>query len=115
MSVIVKGMKMPENCDVCRFGDWSNIHQTACCKLKDYEPCFSDYNWSFKTKRSTICPLVDLGKHGDLIDRDKVIPKLKFINEAEHQIYGRESWGFTAKCIQAFDDVPTVIEAEDGT
>lgn len=60
------------------------------------------------------CPLVELpGKHGDLIDRDKVIPKLNFINEAEHQIYGRGSWGFTAKCINAFDDAPTIVEAED--
>lgn len=54
--------------------------------------------------------------HGRLVDADADIlkNKLKFINEAEHQIYGRGSWGFTAKCIHAIDDAPTVIEAEDG-
>lgn len=34
--------------------------------------------------------------------------KLKFIREAEHQIYGSGSWGFTAKCEHAIEDAPTV-------
>lgn len=79
MSVVVKGMRIPENCDVCRFGDWSNLHQTACCKLKDYVPCFSDYSREFKTQRSTICPLVALpDKHGRLIDADELAETAEF-------------------------------------
>lgn len=78
MSVIVKGLRMPDNCDVCRFGDWSNLHQTACCKLKDYEPCFTAFSREFETQRSTICPLVDLGKHGDLIDADELAETAEF-------------------------------------
>ena len=101
MSVIVKGMKMPENCDVCRFGDWSNLHQTACCKLKDYEPCFSDYSRKFKTQRSTICPLVDLGKHGDLIDRDALEPDTDYD-------YG-EYWAYSAAQVY---NTPTIVEKE---
>ena len=34
--------------------------------------------------------------------------QLKFIREAEHQIYGSGSWGFTAKCERAIEDAPTV-------
>ena len=43
-----------------------------------------------------------------LIDADALMPKLRFIREAEHQIYGKESWGFASKCITAIEDAPTV-------
>lgn len=33
---------------------------------------------------------------------------LKIIREAEYQIYGSGSWGFTAKCEHAIEDAPTV-------
>ena len=38
----------------------------------------------------------------------KLLRELKFIREAEYQIYGRGSWGFTAKCEHAIEDAPTV-------
>lgn len=38
----------------------------------------------------------------------KLLRKLKFIREAEYQIYGSGSWGFTAKCEHAIEDAPTV-------
>ena len=98
MGVYIKSMEMPENCDVCRFGDWSNLHQTACCKLKDYQPCFSDYSREFKTQRSTICPLVDLGKHGRLIDADEITAFLRLERNDEE--------------VESLDEFPTVIEAE---
>ena len=45
-----------------------------------------------------------------LIDADdpKLRGKLKFIREAERQIYGRGSWCFSAKCEAAIDDAQTV-------
>lgn len=49
-----------------------------------------------------------------LIDADALMPKLKFILEAENQIYRRESWGFTAKCINAVEDAPTIEERKVG-
>lgn len=50
-----------------------------------------------------------------LIDADALTPKLKFIREAEHQIYGKESWGFASKCITAIEDAPTIEERKTGT
>lgn len=77
MSVIVKGMQCPENCDVCLFSDWSNLHQTSCCKLKEYKPGFQDYSIAYRTQRSNICPLVEIpDKHGRLIDENDVIKML---------------------------------------
>ena len=35
--------------------------------------------------------------------------QLKIIREAEYQIYGSGSWGFTAKCERAIEDAPTVF------
>lgn len=45
-----------------------------------------------------------------LIDAEdpKLLRELKFIREAEYQIYGSGSWGFTAKCEHAIEDAPTV-------
>ena len=34
--------------------------------------------------------------------------QLKIIREAEYQIYGSGSWGFTAKCEDAIEDAPTI-------
>lgn len=109
MSVVVKGMRMPENCNVCRFSDWSNLHQTASCKLKDYQPCFSNYSTEYITQRSTICPLVDLGKHGGLIDADKLI-----IDLMDRGLEGVQTDDYS-EIQQTILVQDTVIEAEDGT
>lgn len=34
--------------------------------------------------------------------------QLKIIREAEYQIYGSGSWGFTAKCEHAINNAPTI-------
>lgn len=49
---------MPECCDVCMFSDWSNLHQTCACKLKEYEAVFDDFSREFLKKRSNKCPLI---------------------------------------------------------
>lgn len=48
------------------------------------------------------------------IDADALMPKLKFIQEAEHQIYGKGSYGFASKCITAIEDAPTIEERKKG-
>ena len=70
MSVLVKGMKMPESCNVCEFAHWSTLDQMAYCKAKNYTMCPPDY----RTKRADFCQLVALpDKHGDLIDKGKLL------------------------------------------
>ena len=112
MSILIKGLIMPSCCDGCTFSDWSNLHQTASCKLHDYAPCFADHSREYTDKRAEFCPLVEITEpHGDLIDRDA-------LNIGE---YKREdddtgtleiSLGGLLDLYHKVKDAPTVIEAE---
>lgn len=98
MSVLIKGLIMPSCCDGCTFSDWSNLHQTASCKLHDYDPCFTDHSREYTDKRADFCPLVEVPEpHGRLIDADRATA---------------ESVKRTGKRLLAIDTAPTVIEAE---
>ena len=69
MSVLIRGMEMPECCAHCEFARWSIKHQTAMCKRLDDNPCFEDFSKEYSTKRSELCPLVEVkAPHGRLID-----------------------------------------------
>ena len=84
MSVLIKGMEMPKNCDECRF------HVDGWCYVLRPES-------EEERKRITTnyCPLVCVPPHGRLIDADeffRIFPELI-------------SYEFAA---------PTAIEAEEG-
>ena len=118
MSVLIKGMEMPECCDVCTFSDWSNLHQTACCKLTGYEPCFDDFSHEYNERRSDYCPLVELPeKHGDLIDKDVLKKDYGMGSDCNHCETGWKSCGYDQIYSKMdfcgwIDDTPVVIEAE---
>lgn len=63
MSVLIKGMKIPDHCWEC----WL-MRNLICGASGELIPS------SGKRKH---CPLVDLGKHGRLIDADELIEDLK--------------------------------------
>ena len=112
MSVIVKDMKMPENCRKCPL-----LTGTFCDILnKDVDPFYEGAE-----KRYNNCPLVDLGKHGDLIDRQKLIEDNKHLEYPTDEKYRRDrAWavGFNAgarHCNEHAVYAKAVIEAEDGS
>ena len=99
MSVIVKGMKMPEDCRECPFEDYhSDIGQTVCmASLRVLATGFKTISFD---GRHCSCPLVALpDKHGRLVDADALIEKY---------------WNGNSMTITAWDlkDINTVIEAE---
>ena len=99
MGVYIKGMKMPKCCDVCKFSGWSNLHQTALCRLYDYKPCFDDFSQEYENKRSNNCPLVEVPTpHGRLIDEDE-ITAYSYLERNDEEV-------------ESLDEFPTVIEAE---
>ena len=85
MSILSKRLIMPSCCDGCTFSDWSNLHQTASCKLHDYDPCFADHSREYTDKRADFCPLVEIPEpHGEHLCEDEVVSCLEgadWINE----------------------------------
>ena len=105
MSVMIKGMKMPKCCNVCIFSDWSNLHQTAACKICEYDPCFDKFSKEYLTKRANFCPLVEvLTPHGDLIDRDAL--------NLEYEVEMADDWKTAHEIANCVKYAPVMIEAE---
>ena len=105
MSILIKGLIMPSCCDGCTFSDWSNLHQTASCKLHDYDSCFADHSREYTDKRADFCPLVEIPEpHGDLIDRDALLGKVDDIGLGYYELLGVTE--------DTIENAPTVIEAE---
>lgn len=98
MSLIIKGMKMPNTCEECEFASWSNLCQTMWCNRIE-EPTGEDYSKDYKVKRADYCPLVELPPHGRLIDADALI----------HEYYKNPSYPNLCK---ALNNAPTIIESE---
>ena len=109
MSVIIKGMKMPDRCLDCPF---MISRDNDDCILQSGVANELAVTWD---DLKSGCPLVEIPeKHGRLIDADekRLRITLKGIREGECQIYKGGSWGFAAKAETAIDDAPTVFEAE---
>lgn len=88
MSVIIKGMKMPQAC-------W-------CCPITKCEHCQHFYAKS----RPTNCPLIELPPHGDLVDVDELLKKKWPV------LWNGESF----YVVNADDliEAPTIMEEENG-
>ena len=98
MSVVVKGLRMPENCEKCPFLIEEDIDDDICrqCGAGKNGYIYEEDIDGFPSD----CPLVDLGKHGLLIDFDALIEKY---------------WDGNSMTITARDlkDIKAVIEAEE--
>ena len=89
MSILIKGMKMPEYCFDCRF------HKSLYCTLTDI--CINTaQGW---------CPLIEIPPHGDLIDRWE-LTETAMIDPDE----GKYVAVYRADEV---DEAPVVIEAEE--
>ena len=110
MSVIVKGMEMPESCAKCKLKHWMSAHP-YCMVIQSY------LNWNQYTTGEWVgiderCPLVELPKkHGRLIEADSLKETLDY--------YIREAgWGERANQVlgwvkdEFIDSERTVVEAE---
>ncbi len=95
MSIVIKGIKIPESCLDCPIYDHYNYH----CNLYGYGiPARYNYDPS---ERPEWCELEGLPEHhGRIIDEDEIIvPSLS-------------SWADQVIVADAIMDAPTIIEAE---
>lgn len=66
MSVLIKGMMMPDNCLLCDLEDDAFSGDAICSQLLK---CVTDYF----DRRPDFCPIIEIPDHGDLIDRDELL------------------------------------------
>ena len=101
MSVLIKGMKMPKNCDNCDLIQFDDEGLEAHCPLSPY------YRWCGTPPDYILegCRLVEIPTpHGRLIDADELIG---YLNEwlSDSVVL----FGFT----RIINHQPTIIEAEE--
>lgn len=101
MSILIKGMKMPKNCDNCDLIQFDDEGLEAHCPLSPY------YRWC-GTPPDYIpegCRLVEIPTpHGDLVDRDDLIDEINRVMFAERYDYNA--------AYNIVTDAETIIEAE---
>ncbi len=116
MSVLIKSMEIPRCCDVCAFSGWSNLCQTAFCKVMEYQACFKPYSREYKDKRAEFCPLIEVKElHGRLGDLDELWNRMYNYtdNEGAKMPFGDNDFMIHRdSACELIEDAPTVIEAE---
>ena len=110
MSILIKGMKMPETCEKCDFCIWSNYRQTGWC-VREQRQCFDDYSVEYREKRAKFCPMSELPPHGRLIDAwEFEVVSYKGIPDGYKDTFDD---GVLWMC-EKIDDAPTIIPADKG-
>ena len=109
MSVIIKGIEMPAVCDDCHF-NYDCYRCSAIDGNKGY--FFNDEDFDPSCNRLPDCPLIELPKHGRLIDADEL---MKYELQATLFPKGREAkidvWTH-AVAIGNIVNAETIIEAD---
>ena len=112
MGIYVQGMEMPEKCGLCDlFHAESPMH---CTVVKGNKTVGAQYGMP----RPDWCPLVDLGKHGRLIDADAFKTDYGMSDDCDSCDTNWKSCQYDTVYAKmdfcgCLDDAPTVIEAED--
>ena len=110
MSVIVRGMEMPNNCQECTCINGEHFYCQAVGRKPQDENIIS--------RRPDWCPIADVPTpHGRLIDADLLSKILKKRAEDEwNKNTAPFSWSYAYEClIDTLDIMPTIIEAEAET
>ena len=95
MSIIVKGMEMPQKCGQCNL--YHAEHPMHCMVVEGHRTVGAPYGMP----RPDWCPLVEISPHGDLVDRSELLAE-----------YDRQHKGPAGGARKIMEMAPTVIEAE---
>lgn len=128
MSVLIKGMNMPQDCYDCRFMDFSGDYPY--CVATETQKGYT-YISRMHTERMDSCPLVELPPHGRLIDADALTDDLEFDVRNDEQIIDelkkdlpdgfidiriattQDDKDIKQNCIELIKATKTIIEAEE--
>ena len=97
MSVLIKGMEMPETCSDCEWSYYVGNGRAMCRRVSK-----TDKTDIMTKRRADFCPLVEVKEpHGRLIDADELANKTFYSTTGAPYI-----------TYKTFCNAPTVIEAE---
>lgn len=107
MSILIKGMGMPKNCIYCPMSHWNKLDEITGCEIvigKKYVDKSDTGFW--QEDRPKWCPLVEIPKHGRLIDADKL--------KADNPRHMNADVPYVTEVTveEIIDDAPTVIEGD---
>ena len=105
MSVLIKGMEIPKNCDNCPL----NYDSIDCMVANNALRENGGGDFLFDHERHPNCPLIPVPSHGRLIDADALKVSLAFAEEIAR-------WAVPAlrAVMMVIDEIPTIIPAEEG-
>ena len=108
MSVLIRGMKMPEDCPVCPLAHWNKLDRFTGCELKKR---YFDKEDMETRGRPCFCPLIELpAEHGRLIDAGEFeVVSYKGIPDGYRDTFDD---GVLWMC-EKIDNTQTIIEAEE--
>ena len=107
MSIMIKGMDLPECCDKCPFKKYIGYDRLV-CGITGYRFYAFDVGWGDKPYiRHESCPLVEIpDKHGRLIDADALIECLATLLHFPSNLVNGQ-W-----IVNTLREQPTIIPAE---
>lgn len=114
MTILIKGMEMPENCVKCRFLYGTTTYDDETDRELFVYECFVTgqrrSERDFTQSRFELCPLIEIPPHGRLIDADEFFEKIP-PGDIEHDEKISRTGAIADVCTWVLS-APTVIEAE---
>lgn len=106
MSVLIRGMEMPTNCEDCPLGD--SLH---CQVLPSVPALWAEYTNAIREKRlHSDCPLTPVPPHGDLIERDALTRAQGF---RDYKYENGRMYVEVGEVVSLIKAAPTIIPAEE--
>lgn len=105
MNVIIKGMKMPNNCEECQLKQYDESYDDTVCPYSGIP--------TLNIGRQYDCPISELPPHGRLIDADALMETIRAHDyPLANATNSRDRGMFTLGIQQAVDEAKTIIDED---
>ena len=104
MSILIRNMAIPKSCDDCRL----NVDYWCLATIEPNNYNNDVFDYTHKKTKPDWCPLIEVPKHGRLIDADALIKKIDKLRD------GRIMPSVGIIILEMIKNAPTVIPAEEG-
>lgn len=110
MSIYIKGMEMPKDCDEC----WTKYHGFGWVEHdEEWGTFYCKPAKGFCSDPRTKCPIVSVPPHGRLIGANEQDAQIEALIERHLHGYTRSTWDFVCQLRDILKRSPTIIPASD--